>query len=172
MVDREAVIAEKAALLEEARRFEIPIVYTRHLHRPDYLDAPLLVRERFTQVQGLVAGTWDAEVHDALAPHPRDAIVDKNRYDAFLYTDMEVVLRRVRCDVGADHRGGDERVRGVDGTRRRHARLPRVRRHRLHEHDGGVPRERVAPMAGLDMHAVPWRDALPAMLQLASASAE
>ena len=93
LVEREAVILENAALLEEARRFGIPIVYTRHVHRPDYIDAPPLVRERFTEVQGLLAGTWDAEIHDALAAQPGDVIVDKNRYDAFLYTDMEVVLR-------------------------------------------------------------------------------
>jgi ureidoacrylate peracid hydrolase len=33
MVDRELVVAETAALLAEAPRFEVPIVYTRHIQR-------------------------------------------------------------------------------------------------------------------------------------------
>jgi len=42
----------------------------------------------------LVRGSWDADVIDELKPAEGDRIIDKNRYDAFLYTDLEVVLRR------------------------------------------------------------------------------
>jgi nicotinamidase-related amidase len=168
LVDREAVIAENAALLEEARRFEIPIVYTRHLHRPDYLDAPPLVRERFAQVQGLLAGTWDAEVHDALAPQAGDAIVDKNRYDAFLYTDMEVVLRAFGATsvlitgvatnvcVESTARAADMRDFRVSVATDCTSTMAEFHANALHA------------MAGLNMNVVPWRDALAAMLQLAS----
>jgi len=41
----------------------------------------------------LVRGSWDADVVDELRPLEGDHLIDKNRYDAFLYTDLEVVLR-------------------------------------------------------------------------------
>jgi ureidoacrylate peracid hydrolase len=164
LVDREAVLMENAALIEEARRFEIPIVYTRHLHRPDYLDAPPLVRERFSEVQGLLAGTWDAEIYDALAPEPGDVIVDKNRYDAFLYTDMEVVLRALGATsllvtgvatnvcVESTARAADMRDFKVSVATDCTSTMEEFHENALHA------------MAGLDMNVVPWREALPALL--------
>jgi ureidoacrylate peracid hydrolase len=41
----------------------------------------------------LLRGSWDAEVNDELTPLPGERVIDKNRYDAFLYTDLELVLR-------------------------------------------------------------------------------
>jgi len=54
-------------------------------------------------------------VIDELKPAEGDRIIDKNRYDAFLYTDLEVVLRAMgvqRCSS----RGGHERLCRVDGA--------------------------------------------------------
>ena len=171
LVDREAVIQENAAMVEEARRFGVPIVYTRHVHRPAYLDAPPLVRERFTEVQGLLAGTWDAEVHDALAPQPGDAIVDKNRYDAFLYTDMEVVLRALGATsllvtgvatnvcVESTARAADMRDFKVSVAIDCTSTTAEFHENALHA------------MAGLDMNVVPWRDALATMMTAGGALA-
>jgi ureidoacrylate peracid hydrolase len=90
----EEAVANCAELLNEARAAGMPVVYTRHQFRPDMIDAPAMIMERFGPgAKPLVAGTWDAAVCDVLEPAPGDAIVDKNRYDAFLYTDMELVLR-------------------------------------------------------------------------------
>jgi ureidoacrylate peracid hydrolase len=171
LVGREAVIQENAAMLEEARRFGVPIVYTRHVHRPGYLDAPPLVRERFTEVQGLLAGTWDAEVHDALAPQPGDVIVDKNRYDAFLYTDMEVVLRALGATsllvtgvatnvcVESTARAADMRDFAVSVATDCTSTMAEFHENALHA------------MAGLDMNVVPWRDALATMVTASGALA-
>jgi ureidoacrylate peracid hydrolase len=83
-----------ASLLADARAAGVPVVYTRHQWRPGYLDAPATVLDRFPPgARPLVAGSWDAAVADLLAPQPGDVLVDKNRYDAFLYTDLELVLR-------------------------------------------------------------------------------
>jgi ureidoacrylate peracid hydrolase len=166
LVEREAVILENAALLEEARRFGIPIVYTRHVHRPDYIDAPPLVRERFTEVQGLLAGTWDAEIHDALAPQPGDVIVDKNRYDAFLYTDMEVVLRALGATsllitgvatnvcVESTARAADMRDYRVSVATDCTSTMAEFHENALYA------------MAGLDMNVVPWREALSSLVNV------
>jgi len=88
------VIAETASLLEEARGRGLPVIYTRHQFRQDFLDAPPKLLELFpTGVTPLVEGTWDAAVLDELAPADGDTMIDKNRFDAFLYTDLEIVLR-------------------------------------------------------------------------------
>jgi ureidoacrylate peracid hydrolase len=160
MVDREAVIVEHVALLAEARRFDVPIIYTRHLHRTGYLDAPPLVKERIGVVEGLLAGTWDAEIIDELTPHPGDVIIDKNRYDAFLYTDMEVVLRALgaisvlvtgcatNVCVESTARAADMRDFDVAVATDCTTTQAEFHENALHA------------MAGLEMNVVPWRDAL------------
>jgi ureidoacrylate peracid hydrolase len=90
----EEAVSNCSDLLTEARSAGMPVVYTRHQFRSGFLDAPTMVLERFPPgAQPLVAGSWDAAICDALVPLSGDIIVDKNRYDAFLYTDMELVLR-------------------------------------------------------------------------------
>jgi ureidoacrylate peracid hydrolase len=89
-----AVTAANAELLATARSKGLPIVYTRHVFRPDFLDAPARLFDMLPRSpEPLVRGTWDADVIEELAPERDDHIIDKNRYDAFLYTDLEVVLR-------------------------------------------------------------------------------
>jgi ureidoacrylate peracid hydrolase len=88
------VIEENRKLIDAARHAGVPIVYTRHQFREGYLDVPRPVLARFAgRTDILVEGSWDAAVCDALAPEPGDVLVDKRRYDAFLYTDMELILR-------------------------------------------------------------------------------
>ncbi|MWA01633.1 isochorismatase family protein [Actinomadura sp. LD22] len=88
------VVAQNVALLEEARSVGLPIVYTRHVFRPDYVEAQPRVRARLPMdARPLVRGSWDAEIIDELAPRPADHVIDKSRFDAFLYTELETVLR-------------------------------------------------------------------------------
>lgn len=88
------VITENAAMIAAGRSAGFPVVYTRHVFRADFLDTPERMRGVLPlDPPPLVRGSWDADVIDELTPHPADRIIDKNRYDAFLYTDLEVVLR-------------------------------------------------------------------------------
>lgn len=96
MFEVERVVAETVTLVAEARRAGLPVVYTQHVFRPDYFDVPLRLRSRDLFTGGgeaLVKGSWDAAVADELKPLDSEAVVEKNRYDAFLYTDLELVLR-------------------------------------------------------------------------------
>jgi ureidoacrylate peracid hydrolase len=93
LFNRESVIEENVALLGEARERGMPVVHTAHVHRRGYVDAPPFVVEMFEPVDGIVGGTWDGAHLDELAPAEGEPVVYKNRYDAFLYTDLEVVLR-------------------------------------------------------------------------------
>jgi ureidoacrylate peracid hydrolase len=88
------VIAANAALIAKGRELGLPIIYTRHVFRPDFVEVPPAMLAKLPMnPPPLVRGSWDADVHDDLAPEPSDKIIDKSRFDAFLYTDLELVLR-------------------------------------------------------------------------------
>ncbi|MFW0783448.1 cysteine hydrolase [Gordonia sp. CPCC 206044] len=92
--DMERVIARNVDAVAAARERGIPVIYTRHCYRADFLDMPTLVSGPLpADPPPLVRGSWDADVIDELTPQPGDVVIDKNRFDAFLYTDLEVVLR-------------------------------------------------------------------------------
>jgi ureidoacrylate peracid hydrolase len=96
MFEVERVVAETVDLVAETRTAGLPVVYTQHVFRPDYFDVPPRLRSRDLFSEGdeaLVRGSWDAAVADELKPLETEVVVEKNRYDAFLYTDLELVLR-------------------------------------------------------------------------------
>jgi ureidoacrylate peracid hydrolase len=96
MRDVEKVVAQTALLIGAAREADLPVVYTAHVFDPDLFDVPARILRRGLlnpDDQPLVRGTWDAAITDELKPLEGDRIVEKNRYDAFLYTDLEQVLR-------------------------------------------------------------------------------
>ncbi|MBO8191829.1 cysteine hydrolase [Streptomyces oryzae] len=93
------VIDTIRGLLEAARAEDLPIIYTRHVWRAGLVDCPqYLARDFPAGEQPLVRGTWDAQIVDELEPHEHDVVIDKNRFDAFLHTDLAVVLRSLEAD--------------------------------------------------------------------------
>jgi nicotinamidase-related amidase len=85
-------------LLAAARRTGARVIYTRivrhpvtgaieHHHR-------LLPKRWFSHGDRLMAGTWGAEIVDALAPDATEAVIDKHGYSAFHKTDLEARLRQ------------------------------------------------------------------------------
>lgn len=86
-------------LIEAAREAGVPIIYTRYVYRPDYLDGGVLVQDilpALADAKSLAAGTWDADIVDELEPQPQDFIVDKNRYSAFYATSLATILSSLR----------------------------------------------------------------------------
>lgn len=94
-------VAECAALLSAARAQGIPVVYTRQVSRPDGADAmPSMGRllAKLSEQQGEPisdASGWASRILDAVAPEPGDIVVEKLRWDAFVYTELEPVLRNL-----------------------------------------------------------------------------
>lgn len=91
-------VARTAELIAAAREADVPVLFTRHVYRDGMLDMPPRMRDMLAETTGadpdiLGRGTWDADVIDDLKPAPGEVIIDKNRFDAFLYTDLEVQLR-------------------------------------------------------------------------------
>ncbi|SMQ73389.1 isochorismatase family cysteine hydrolase [Agreia sp. VKM Ac-1783] len=89
-----SVIAENAAVIRAARAAGLPVIYTRSVFRPGMVDLPMRM-EGFLppNFELLERGSWDADIHSDLTPEEGDAVIDKNRYDAFLNTPLEQVLR-------------------------------------------------------------------------------
>lgn len=85
-----------AVAVGQARRAGIPVVFTRHVYRPGRPDeGGALTRNSpdLAEVDGLAAGSWDAEVCAELGCGPDDLVVDKVRFDAFQWTSLEPLLR-------------------------------------------------------------------------------
>jgi nicotinamidase-related amidase len=88
------VVAANAELIAAARAAGLPVLYARHVFRADPLDVPARVVGLLPdEPKPLVRGSWDADVIDELKPAEGGRIMDENRYGAFLYTDLELVLR-------------------------------------------------------------------------------
>jgi ureidoacrylate peracid hydrolase len=83
-------------LIEAARSFGVKVIYTRNWHRPE-TDSPAwldrLARGGRTQSnRAAIAGSWGADFY-RVVPMPDEEVVDKFRYDAFLGTNLEYLLR-------------------------------------------------------------------------------
>ena len=86
-----------AALLQSARRSGARTIYTRIVRHP--VTGPAEVRHKlvpkrwFSYGDRLIAGTWGAQIVDALTAHPDELVIDKHGYSAFHRTTLEEELR-------------------------------------------------------------------------------
>jgi ureidoacrylate peracid hydrolase len=73
-------IAANIELVAAARHNGLPVIFTRHVFRPDIRDLPAKMASPLpADPQLLRRGTWDAEIHDNLAPADGELLMDKNR---------------------------------------------------------------------------------------------
>jgi ureidoacrylate peracid hydrolase len=89
-------VANAAVAVGQARAAGVPVVFTRHVYRPGRFDEGLALTRNSSElagVDGLAAGSWDADVCDELGCGPDDLVVDKVRFDAFQWTSLEPLLR-------------------------------------------------------------------------------
>jgi len=97
----EVAVRNAAVAVAQARRTALPVVFTRHLYRPGRADEGWALKQNspaLAGIDGLQAGTWDAEVVDELGCGPADLAVDKVRFDAFQWTSLEPLLRGLGVD--------------------------------------------------------------------------
>lgn len=78
-----------------ARDAGMPVIWTRHVLRPDHADAGLLtteLRPRLGQIGALARGTADVEIPAEAGVQADDFILDKPRYSAFFGTALDMLL--------------------------------------------------------------------------------
>jgi nicotinamidase-related amidase len=80
-----------AGLAAKARAKGLKVVYTQEMHRADGSDFGI---ELEFEPPHCLEGTPGLDIVDGLAPGPEDRVIrGKRRYDGFLGTDLEFVLR-------------------------------------------------------------------------------
>src|SRR5207249_2986148 len=97
----EVILPNLGRAIVFCRQNEIRIVYTTHVHRHDGSDLGLLaiLSPKIASGAILADGSPGAQIHPAIAPHPRDIVIKKHRYSAFYGTDLEIVLRGLGVDT-------------------------------------------------------------------------
>ncbi|MWA00161.1 isochorismatase family protein [Actinomadura sp. LD22] len=101
LADTGRAVRQCAAAVAAARAAGTPVVFTRHVYRPGRADEGANLagaHPALAEISALAAGSWDAEVADELGCGPDDLVVDKARFDAFLWTSLDPLLRGLRAD--------------------------------------------------------------------------
>lgn len=84
------IVPNVKRLIQTFRDADRPVIYTRHVHHPDRIDAGIMG----WWWEGMcVEGSPESEVHAAIAPLPGEKQILKHRYSAFYNTDLETILR-------------------------------------------------------------------------------
>jgi len=90
-----AILPTVKSLVDAFRRAGRPIIYSRHVHHPNDLDAGIM---GWWWQGKCLEGSPESEIHPQLAPAASDKVVFKHRYSAFYNTDLETVLRCLKVE--------------------------------------------------------------------------
>ena len=85
----EEIIGNISKLLTFARSKGIPIIYVVDSHYPG-IDHELKLWGPHA-----IRGSKEANIIEELAPSSKDFVVQKRRYDAFMFTDLDMLLREL-----------------------------------------------------------------------------
>jgi nicotinamidase-related amidase len=86
-------------VLKNFRVKKMPIFYTKREYRPDGSDIEITRLENFIERnKGLVPGTPGCEIVDELRPIPGEYKIVKNRFSAFMNTELDFILRRLEVN--------------------------------------------------------------------------
>ena len=90
-----AIIPSLKRLIQAFRDANRPVIYTRHVHHPDKIDAGIMG----WWWEGMcIEGSEESEVHGDIEPLPAEKQVLKHRYSAFYNTGLETVLRCLKVE--------------------------------------------------------------------------
>jgi ureidoacrylate peracid hydrolase len=90
-----AIIPTLKQLIAAFRQASRPVIYTRHVHHPNRLDAGIM--ESWWEGMCL-EGSPESELHSEIVPLPNEKVIPKHRYSAFYNTDLETVLRCLKIE--------------------------------------------------------------------------
>ena len=84
-------IAGVRKVLEEFRRSKEPIIFVCDFHEENDVEFQRWPKHA-------VKGSWGAEIIGELSPLPDEMVVFKKRYDAFIGTPLDLILRDLKVD--------------------------------------------------------------------------
>jgi ureidoacrylate peracid hydrolase len=85
-----AVLPGLKRLIAGFRKAKRPVIYTRHMHHPDGIDAGIM---EWWWEGMCIEGSRESEIHPSIAPRRNEKVISKHRYSAFFDTDLETILR-------------------------------------------------------------------------------
>ncbi len=95
-----ATVPTLRRLLEQARAEGWRVIHVAREHRADGSDVELFRRAAFAEGRGSCgAGSAGAEIIPELAPLPGELRLAKRRFSAFLFTELDALLRRLGVDT-------------------------------------------------------------------------
>jgi len=90
-----AILPNLRKLVTAFRQAGRPVIFTKHVHHPDKLDAGIMS----WWWEGMcIEGSPESEIHHELAPLSGEKVVLKHRYSAFYNTDLETILRCLKIE--------------------------------------------------------------------------
>lgn len=91
-----AIVPAIAELADACRGRQLPVIYTREMHRPGYEDFG--IEGNFEPIH-CVEGTKGSEIVPELTPREGDFVIGaKRRYDAFHGTELDLLLRCLKVE--------------------------------------------------------------------------
>jgi ureidoacrylate peracid hydrolase len=92
LVDSARVRAAVEKAVRVSRESGFWVVYTQHSLRADRSDVPSWLEDQIP-LGWMIRGSESTEIWPTLKPEPGEPVVMKNRFDAFLNTELDQVLR-------------------------------------------------------------------------------
>jgi nicotinamidase-related amidase len=90
-----AILPNLVKIINAFRQANRPVIYTRHVHHPDQLDAGIMG----WWWEGMcLEGSLESEIHPDISPKPNEKVIFKHRYSAFYNTDLETILRCLKVE--------------------------------------------------------------------------
>lgn len=90
-----AILPNVIRLLGAFRQADLPVIYTRHVHRADGSDAGIM---GWWWDGMCIEGSPESEIHSEIVPQSGEQVILKRRYSSFYNTDLDTVLRGFKVE--------------------------------------------------------------------------
>uniref|UniRef100_A0A8H7NGL3 Isochorismatase-like domain-containing protein n=1 Tax=Bionectria ochroleuca TaxID=29856 RepID=A0A8H7NGL3_BIOOC len=122
-----SIIPKINELRSAFRAANLPVFFLRTSYNADYSNRRGRDRgDKIERLQGLIQGSWDADILNELTPESDEAVIDKTRFSGFFNTTLEetlkerginhVVLTGVGTDVCVETTARDAYMRNLGTT--------------------------------------------------------
>jgi len=98
-VGAEHTVPRVAATIAAMKHASLPVIWTIEAHRPSGIDGGLENSPDCIFEPHSVEGTRGVRIVPDVAPEPGDLVVRKRRYNCFLGTELDLLLKALRIDT-------------------------------------------------------------------------